>query len=141
MTEEQIKTWRKHRDIAKKIEDPVQRQIALDKLYEEKDDLMQDCFYKQSKRIKEVVAMQEDLQKDLKQSKEKLTDIDSSMNEMKFGINVIKEKLQKNDDITYRLNEHAIEVKGMKKAIKLIWIIATSGGAGILIWLIKMVSQ
>ena len=137
MTEEQIKTWRKHRDIAKKIEDPVQRQIALDKLYEEKDDLMQDCFYKQSKRIKEVVAMQEDLNKDLKQSKEKLTDIDSSVNEIKFGINVIKEQLQKNDDITYRLNEHAIEVKGMKKAINLIWIIATSGGAGFLIWILN----
>ena len=138
MTEEQIKTWRKHRDIAKKIEDPVQRQIALDKLYEEKDDLMQDCFYKQSKRIKEVVAMQESLNKDLKQSKEKLNDIDSSVNEMKFGINVIKEQLQKNDDITYRLNEHAIEVKGMKKAINLIWIIATSGGAGFLIWILNM---
>lgn len=138
MTEEQIKTWRKHRDIAKKIEDPVQRQIALDKLYEEKDDLMQDCFYKQSKRIKEVVAMQEDLNKDLKQSKEKLTDIDSSVNEMKFGINVIKEQLQKNDDITYKLNEHAIEVKGMKKVINLIWIIATSGGAGFLIWILNM---
>ena len=138
MTEEQIKTWRKHRDIAKKIEDPVQRQIALDKLYEEKDDLMQDCFYKQSKRIKEVVAMQESLNKDLKQSKEKLTDIDSSVNEMKFGINVIKEQLQKNDDITYKLNEHAIEVKGMKKVINLIWIIATSGGAGFLIWILNM---
>ena len=138
MTEEQIKTWRKHRDIAKKIEDPVQRQLALDKLYEEKDDLMQECFYKQSKRIKDVVAMQEDLNKDLKQSKEKLTDIDSSVNEMKFGINVIKEQLQKNDDITYRLNEHAIEVKGMKKAINIIWIIASSGGAGFLIWFLNM---
>ena len=138
MTEEQIKTWRKHRDIAKKIEDPVQRQIALDKLYEEKDDLMQECFFKQSKRIKDVVAMQEDMNKDLKQTKEKLTDIDGSMNEMKFGINVIKEKLQKNDDVTYRLNEDAIEVKGMKKAINLIWIIATSGGAGFLIWFLNM---
>lgn len=139
MTEEQIKTWRKHRDIAKKIEDPVQRQIALDKLYEEKDDLMQECFFKQSKRIKDVVAMQEGINKDLKQTKEKLTDIDSSVNEMKFGINVIKEQLQKNDDITYRLNEHAIEVKGMKKAINLIWIIATSGGAGFLIWILNMI--
>ena len=83
--------------------------------------------------------MQEGMNKDLKQSKEKLADIDSSMNEMKFGINVIKEKLQKNDDITYRLNEHAIEVKGMKKAIKLIWIIATSGGAGFLIWILNMI--
>lgn len=141
MTEEQIKTWRKHRDIAKKIEDPVQRQLALDKLYEEKDDLMQECFYKQSMRIKNVVAMQEDLKNDVKTSKEKLTDIDTSVNEMKFGINVIKEQLQKNDDITYRLNEHAIEVKGMKKAINIIWIIATSGGAGILIWLLNMIKN
>ena len=139
MTEEQIKTWRKHRDIAKKIEDPVQRQLALDKLYEEKDDLMQECFYKQSMRIKNVVAMQGDLKNDVKTSKEKLTDIDTSVNEMKFGINVIKEQLQKNDDITYRLNEHAIEVKGMKKAINIIWIIATSGGAGFLIWLLNMI--
>ena len=100
---------------------------------------MQECFFKQSKRIKDVVAMQEDMNKDLKQTKEKLTDIDGSMNEMKFGINVIKEKLQKNDDITYRLNEHAIEVKGMKKAINLIWIIATSGGAGFLIWILNMI--
>ena len=92
MTEEQIKTWRKHRDIAKKIEDPVQRQLALDKLYEEKDDLMQECFYKQSMRIKNVVAMQEDLKNDVKTSKEKVTDTDGSRNEMKVGIKVIKEK-------------------------------------------------
>lgn len=137
MTEEQIKVWRQHRDIAKQIEDPVQRQLALDKLYEEKDDLMQECFQKQSTRIKNVIANQIEMKDDINQIKGDFITLNDNMEKVNNNILTIGDRLQKNDNVTYKLNEKEIEKRGMKKLIKILYYIIAAGGGGLLIQLIQ----
>ncbi len=137
MTEEQIKVWRQHRDIAKQIEDPVQRQLALDKLYEEKDDLMQECFQKQSTRIKNVIANQIEMKDDINQIKGDFITLNDNMEKVNNNILTIGDRLQKNDNVTYKLNEKDIEKRGMKKLLKIIYYIIAAGGSGLLINLIQ----
>lgn len=137
MTEEQIKVWRQHRDIAKQIEDPVQRQLALDKLYEEKDDLMQECFQKQSARIKNVIANQIEMKDDINQIKGDFIMLNDNMEKVNNNILTIGDRLQKNDNVTYKLNEKDIEKRGMKKLLKIIYYIIAAGGSGLLINLIQ----
>lgn len=137
MTEEQIKIWRQHRDIAKQIEDPVQRQLALDKLYEEKDDLMQECFQKQSARIKNVIVNQSEMKDDLVQLKGDLTQLDDNVKTVNNNVLALGSQLKQNDIITYKLNEKEIEKRGMKKLIKILYYIIAAGGGGLLIQLIQ----
>ena len=137
MTEEQIKVWRQHRDIAKQIEDPVQRQLALDKLYEEKDDLMQECFQKQSTRIKNVIANQIEMNDNINQIKDDVIMLNDNMEKVNNNILTIGDRLQKNDNVTYKLNEKDIEKRGMKKLLKIIYYIIAAGGSGLLINLIQ----
>lgn len=145
MTEEQIKVWRQHRDIAKQIEDPVQRQLALDKLYEEKDDLMQECFQKQSTRIKNVIANQIEMNDNINQIKDDVImlndNVNYNMKKVNNSILTLGDRLQKNDNVTYKLNEKDIEKRGMKKLLKIFYYIIAAGGGGLLINLIQHFSK
>ena len=81
MTNEQIAQWKRERDIAKAIKDQKERAIALEKVYDHRDDLQMECIQHQADRIKMSLqndqilnAKVEKIEADLKPLKE--TDVD-----------------------------------------------------------------
>ena len=52
MTVEQIEQWKRERDIARAIKDPNERAIALEKVYDHRDDLQMECIQHQAERVK-----------------------------------------------------------------------------------------
>lgn len=52
MTAEQIEQWKRERDIARAINDPTERAIALEKVYDHRDDMQLECIQHQADRIK-----------------------------------------------------------------------------------------
>lgn len=52
MTAAQIEQWKRERDIARAIQDPRERAIALEKVYDHRDDMQLECIQHQADRIK-----------------------------------------------------------------------------------------
>lgn len=52
MTAAQIEQWKRERDIARSIQDPKERAIALEKVYDHRDDMQLECIQHQADRIK-----------------------------------------------------------------------------------------
>lgn len=58
MTLEQIRNWRRERDIARQIGDEESRKIALQKVYDHRDDLQMESISEQMRKIQ--VALDND---------------------------------------------------------------------------------
>ena len=58
MTADQIEQWKRERDIARAIQDPKERSIALEKVYDHRDDMQLECIQHQADRIK--ISLQND---------------------------------------------------------------------------------
>lgn len=56
MTDEQIKAWKVERDMARAIVNESDREIALQKCYDHRDEMMMTCIAHQSGRVKEQGA-------------------------------------------------------------------------------------
>ena len=54
MTDQQIEQWKREREIARSIEDTHSREVALQQVYDHKDDMMMQCIAHQSNRIKDM---------------------------------------------------------------------------------------
>lgn len=70
MTEKQIKDWKVERDIARAIKDEEDRRIAVQKVYDHRDDMMMECIAHQSTRVKEIMKDHADMVKSHLQYKE-----------------------------------------------------------------------
>lgn len=55
MTDEQIKAWKVERDIARAIKNEVDRDVALQKCYDHRDEMMMTCIAHQSERVKTIL--------------------------------------------------------------------------------------
>lgn len=55
MTEDQIEQWKKERDIARAISDDASRGVALQEVYDHRDDMMMECIAHQSDRVKMIL--------------------------------------------------------------------------------------
>jgi len=55
MRADQIVNWKRERDIARAIADPVERAKALDAVYDHRDDMMMECISHQSGRVKKLI--------------------------------------------------------------------------------------
>lgn len=55
MTDEQIKAWKHERDMARAIVDETDREIALQKCYDNRDEMMMTCIAHQGDRIKLIL--------------------------------------------------------------------------------------
>lgn len=55
MTEDQIAQWKKERDIARAISDEASRGVALQEVYDHRDDMMMECIAHQSDRVKMIL--------------------------------------------------------------------------------------
>lgn len=59
MTDEQIAAWKTERSIARGIKDPEERRIALEKVYDHRDEMQMTCIAHQSGRVKELLSRSE----------------------------------------------------------------------------------
>ena len=55
MTDEQIKDWKHERDMARAITNETDRHIALQKCYDNRDEMMMTCIAHQSDRVKIIM--------------------------------------------------------------------------------------
>lgn len=55
MTDEQIKSWKHERDMARAILNEADRQVALQKCYDNRDEMMMTCIAHQGDRIKLIM--------------------------------------------------------------------------------------
>lgn len=118
MTQDQLEKWQKRRDEAKKIEDPVAREAALDVVYDMKDDMQLDCQRKMADRIKELKSS------DAIQS-EAIQGIKRDVDEIKKDLPSIKET-----DKDYRAKKE--RAKGAVLALKALdWLLKAAGAGGI----------
>ena len=65
MTDEQIEQWKRERDIARAIEDDKDRSIALQKVYDHRDEMQMRCICHQSRRQKEMIGDIKSLQTEM----------------------------------------------------------------------------
>lgn len=83
MTSEQIKQWKQSRDIARGIADPESRRIALEKVYDQRDDLQMECIQHQADRIKLCLKRSETTEIDISNIKADLSNIKDEMKPLK----------------------------------------------------------
>lgn len=65
MTDEQISQWKTERDIARAISDDKSRDIAMQKVYDHRDEMMMTCIAHQSARTKGLVSDVSQLKRDM----------------------------------------------------------------------------
>lgn len=61
MTDEQIKAWKHERDMARAIVNESDRQVALQKCYDNRDEMMMTCIAHQSNRVKLIMKDHNDM--------------------------------------------------------------------------------
>lgn len=61
MTDEQIKAWKHERDMARAIVNEQDRQNALQKCYDNRDEMMMTCIAHQSDRVKLIMKDHNDM--------------------------------------------------------------------------------
>ena len=69
MTAEQIEQWKRERDIARAISDPKERDIALGKVYDHRDDMMMECIQHQAERVKKSLENDKRLEGEINEIK------------------------------------------------------------------------
>ena len=108
MTDDDIQDWIFKRDLARAIENPKDREIALRKVYDDKDRMMMTCIAHQSKRGKEQGA--------------KIDEIMQHHNAM----------VQSHKTFQSMLAQEKCEKEMYKKILAVVkWIAALGGGGGI----------
>lgn len=86
MTDEQIESWRVEREIARSISDPDERNKALQKVYDHRDEMQMTCIAHQSMRQKEMIVDITELKKmtnDQQKQINKCLETDSEFRRMK----------------------------------------------------------
>lgn len=61
MTDEQIKAWKHERDMARAIQSESDRQVALQKCYDNRDEMMMTCIAHQGDRVKLIMKDHNDM--------------------------------------------------------------------------------
>lgn len=84
MNEQQIRQWKESRDIARAIQDPESRRVALEKVYDQRDEMQMECIAHQAERIKSCLRNHEKVDSDI-------TEIRKDISAMKTEIKPLKE--------------------------------------------------
>lgn len=77
MTDDQIKNWKVERDIARGIHDPEERRIALEKVYDHRDEMQMTCIAHQSVRVKSLQANMAEVKRDIMPLKKTCNEIET----------------------------------------------------------------
>lgn len=121
MTEEQVAKWQARRDEAKRIEDPVAREKALDIVYDLKDDMQLDCQRKMADRIKDLVKS------DGKQ-RDDIDEIKTSVAAMKTDLDNHKKDFEADHKVVNEVREQKLKASGAVTALRWLGYVAAAGG-------------
>lgn len=81
MTDEQIAAWKTERSIARGIKDPEERRIALEKVYDHRDEMQMTCIAHQSGRVKELLSRSEANTDGLKELNDRIVPLEAMKKE------------------------------------------------------------
>lgn len=90
MTDEQISAWKRERNIAREIKDPEERRIALEKVYDHRDEMQMTCIAHQSKRVKELQGSMSEMKRDIEPMKKTFSEIETKKIEARGAVKMMK---------------------------------------------------
>lgn len=122
MTSEQIANWKRERDIARAIADPVERERAFTKVYDHRDDMQMECIQHQADRIKTGLTNDAILDRELKA--------------LKTDVGEIRKELKPLKESDREFREAKIEARGMKRLLNWLRYIVAAGGGALLLKLL-----
>lgn len=134
MTEEQVLKWQARRDEAKRIEDPVAREKALDIVYDLKDDMQLDCQRKMADRIKGLVDSD-------KEQRDDINEIKTSVAAMKTDLDNHKKDFEADHKVVNEVREHKLKASGAITVLKWLGYISAVGGGVAIKWLLEVVNK
>jgi hypothetical protein len=134
MTEEQVTKWQARRDEAKRIEDPVAREKALDIVYDMKDDMQLDCQRKMADRIKDLVKSDGEQRDDI-------NEIKTSVAAMKTDFDNHKRDFEADHKVVDEVREHKLRASGAMTMLKWLGYAAACGGGFIVKWIIEIINK
>ena len=134
MTEEQVLKWQARRDEAKRIEDPVAREKALDIVYDLKDDMQLDCQRKMADRIKDLVESD-------KAQRREINEIKTSVAAMKTDLDNHKNDFKADHEVVNEMREQKLKASGAMTVLKWLGYIAAAGGGVAVKWILEVVNK
>lgn len=134
MTEEQVAKWQARRDEAKRIEDPVAREKALDIVYDLKDDMQLDCQRKMADRIKDLVNSDG-------RQRDDINEIKTSVAAMKTDLDHHKKEFEADHKVVNEVREHKLKASGAMMALRWLGYVAAAGGGVAVKWLLEVVNK
>lgn len=132
MTEKDIRNIKEQIEFANTIKDDSERQKAFTLISQQKNELLLDCFRKQSERIKQVVADMETSKKDRQILSTKIDNLTEKIESFSSTMKPLQ---------TCYLHHQQInqQKKGMLKLLKIGKIILAAGGGATLLKVIEII--
>lgn len=134
MTEEQVAKWQARRDEAKRIEDPVAREKALDIVYDLKDDMQLDCQRKMADRMKGLVESD-------KEQRNAINEIKTSVATMNTDLENHKRDFEADHKVVNEVRENKLKASGAVTALKWLGYVAAVGGGVAVKWILEIVNK
>lgn len=122
MTAAQIEQWKRERDIARAIKDPQERAIALEKVYDHRDDMQMECIQHQADRIK--TGLQNDAV------------LNAKLDKMGGRVDAVEKDLVPLKATNEELKAWKLRVQGAQLMWKLLRYAAAIGGSSLLTYLL-----
>ena len=132
MTEKDIRNIREQIEFANTIKDDSERQKAFTLISQQKNELLLDCFRKQSERIKQVVADMETSKKDRQILSTKIDNLTEKIESFSSTMKPLQQCYLHHQE----LNQ---QKKGMLKLLKIGKIILAAGGGATLLKVIEII--
>ena len=132
MTEKDIRNIREQIEFANTIKDDSERQKAFTLISQQKNELLLDCFRKQSERIKQVVA-------DMETSKKDRQILSTKIDNLTEKIESFSSTMKPLQQCYFHHQELNQQKKGMLKLLKIGKIILAAGGGATLLKVIEII--
>lgn len=132
MTEKDIRNIREQIEFANTIKDDSERQKAFTLISQQKNELLLDCFRKQSERIKQVVADMETSKKDRQILSTKIDNLAEKIESFSSTMKPLQQCYLHHQQINQ-------QKKGMLKLLKIGKIILAAGGGATLLKVIEII--
>jgi hypothetical protein len=132
MTEKDIRNIREQIEFANTIKDDSERQKAFTLISQQKNELLLDCFRKQSERIKQVVADMETSKKDRQILSTKIDNLTEKIESFSSTMKPLQQCYLHHQQINQ-------QKKGMLKLLKIGKIILAAGGGATLLKVIEII--
>ena len=118
MTAEQIEQWKRERDIARAIQDHTERTIALEKVYDHRDDMQMECIQHQADRIKAGLKNDEML--------------NSKLDKMSERIDKVEDEIVPLEKTTKEIDDWKLKAQGAKIMWSIIRYLIAAGAGGVI---------